>query len=147
MAAPNSGRTAKQRPEDRLGHRSAAEQSSVTRIDATDHPAPVIPPPSPMWTDSAIMVWQSILASPLKVYYEGTDYAVAYILCDLIADLSTNGLKTRGQIESLRKMMVDLGMTESSRRAADMIIQRIPVNQDPARVRAIETARSRRDSA
>lgn len=146
MAAPLTGRTGKQRPEDRLGHRTKAEQAKVARLPVPeDAPPVVIPEANPNWGTGTMQIWQSILVSPVsEAYYQDSDYATAWYFCELVEDSLSRGIKTKGQLETLRKFMQDLLLTESARRAADILIDRSPVEQDDARVLAMQAARDRR---
>lgn len=144
MAAPRSGPTAKQRPDDRLGHRTKAEQGNVTTITVPQEAAPpVIPAPKPEWTQTAKDAWASFVDSPAKQYWESTDYVTASFLCDLITSCQTTGYRA-GQVQMVRQLMVDLMFTETARRAADLQITRTPPVANPARVAALEAARNRR---
>lgn len=144
MAAPRSGPTAKQRPEDRLGHRTAAEQASVTQLNVRqEEPPPVIPSPEPDWAPVAVMMWDAWTTSPLRELYESTDYAACHLLCSVVTEITRTGYRA-GQLQTVREMMRDLLFTETARRAADIQITRTQPVQDPARVAAMATARARR---
>lgn len=144
MAAPKSGPTAKQRPDDRLGHRTKAEQGNVTTITVPQEAdPPIIPGPSPAWTQTAKDAWTAFTTSPARQYWESTDYVTAHFLCDLITSCQTSGYRA-GQVQMIRQLMVDLLFTETARRAADLQITRTPEQVDPAKVSAMEYARNRR---
>lgn len=144
MAAPKTGPTAKQRPDDRLGHRTKAEQGNVTTITVPQEaPPPVVPAPKPGWTETAVQAWQAFVDSPARQYWESTDYVTAQFLCDLITSCQTSGYRA-GQVQMVRQLMVDLLFTETARRAADLQINRTPEKADPAKVSAMEYARNRR---
>jgi len=144
MAAPKSGPTAKQRSEDRLGHRTAAELANVTTISPRqEEPPPVVPEPRESWSDTARMMWDAFVSSPVREYFESTDYAACHFLCDLVTDCQATGYRP-GQLMDIRMRMVDLMFTESARRAANIQINRTPAVQDPARVAAINQAANRR---
>jgi len=146
MAAPKSGPTAKQRSEDRLGHRTKAELDNVRTISPRqEHPDPVIPEPGPEWTDTARMMWDAFVTSPVKELYESVDYVTCHFLCDLVSNCQMTGYRP-GQLMVIRQMMVDLLFTETARRAANIQIERTQEVADPKRVAAIERARNRRTS-
>lgn len=145
-SAPKSGPTAKQRPEDRLGHRTAAELANVTTLNVRqEEPPPVIPDPRPAWSSTARMMWDAFVTSPVREYYESTDYAACHFLCDLVTDCQATGYRP-GQLMDIRMRMVDLMFTETARRAANIQINRTPPVADPARVAAINRAANRRQS-
>ena len=143
--APKSGPTAKQRPEDRLGHRTKAEQDNVLKISPRqEHADPVVPDEDPAWTDTARMIWSAFTTSPVRELYESTDYVTCHFLCDLVTQCQITGYRP-GQLMVVRQMMVDLLFTETARRAANIQIERTKPVEDPARVAAIERARARRN--
>jgi len=45
----------------------------------------VVPSPDPTWHNIARMLWDSILASGQSIYYEPSDWAVAYLTCESIS--------------------------------------------------------------
>jgi hypothetical protein len=148
MAAPKTGRTAKKRPEDRLGHRSQAEQEKFDTIDASDLPpipeAPEILEPAPYWHPVAVLGWTTFCESPLSKYYEQTDYVQAWVTCELIHNSIKDGMSA-GRSMQLRMYMNDLGFTEGARRAMDIAIQR-KTPEDSEKVKSMERARARRAS-
>ena len=144
MVAPKSGPTAKQRPEDRLGHRTKAELAGVTTLNVKqEEPVAVAPDPNPNWDTVPLAMWEAFVTSPTRQFHEATDYQTCFYLCDLIQDSYRTGFKP-GQLMVIRQLMVDLMFTETARRAANVFITRTPETKDPARVSAMETARNRR---
>lgn len=144
MAAPKTGPTAKARPEDRLGHRTKAELANVTTITPRqEEPPPVIPAARDDWTDTARMMWDAFITSPVREYYESTDYVSCHFLCDLVTECQRTGYRP-GQLMDIRTRMVDLLFTETARRAANIQITRTPPVENPARVAAMSQARNRR---
>jgi hypothetical protein len=142
--APKSGPTAKQRPDDRLGHRTKAEQAQATTLNVKqEEPPPVIPKPNPTWDAVPLGFWNAFITSPVREMYESTDYQTCYYLCDLIQDSYRTGFRP-GQLMVIRQLMVDLLFTETARRAANILVARTPEVLNPSRVAAIEAARSRR---
>lgn len=152
MAAPKTGPTAKKRPEDRLGHRTIAEQGKMEQIEGlTEEEIGAITAdlgdilqPSPDWHHVALAGWESFCASPLRRFYERTDYVQAWVTCELIHRTIKDGM-TAGRAMQLRMYMNDLGFTEGARRTMDIAIQKAaPVDTD--KVRSMERARARRAS-
>lgn len=144
MGAPKTGPTAKQRPDDRLGHRTKAEQAGVTVLNVPQEAAPpFVPSPAPSWTATAVDAYRAFCESPAKQYWESTDYVTAHFLCDLITTCQNTGYRA-GQVQMVRQLMADLMFTETARRAVDLQINRTPEQADPARVAAMDAARNRR---
>lgn len=143
-SAPKSGPTAKQRPEDRLGHRTKAELENVLTISPRqEHAPPVVPEPGDHWTDTARGMWDAFVTSPVSELYESLDYQTCHFLCDLVTNCQETGYRP-GQLMVIRQMMIDLLFTETARRAANIQIERTKPVEDPKRVAAIERARTRR---
>lgn len=144
MSVPHSGRTAKKRPEDRTGHRTRAELASVTQIPVSQEAAPpTIPAPDANWCQAAQQVWSAFVSSPVAYLWESTDYAQAWVTCGAIDSCVSKGYSAT-QLMTVRGLMNDLMLTEAARRSADIAITRTPVQEDPAKVRAMDVARSRK---
>lgn len=151
MAAPKTGPTAKKRPEDRLGHRTKAEQAKMEdlipdeEIEALKVDLGDILAPAEYWHHVALAGWQAFCESPLKRYYERTDYVQAWVTCELIHRCMKDGMSA-GRAMQLRMYLNDLGFTEGARRTMDIAIQRQTEAADPAKVVAKERLEARRAS-
>lgn len=141
VAGRSGGRNAK-RPEAKLGHPKTAQSAvkDFDRIDASDEPEAFVPEPNPNWTKAALLVWESVIASPTKIFAESTDYAYLYIVCEAVEQMAENGYKGI-QVQAVNSMFSNLGMTEIQRRAAKILIDRTPAPVELAPVRQIEDAR------
>lgn len=152
MAAPKTGPTAKKRPGDRLGHRTKAEQAKMeevevpaiseeelkTLVDLGD-----ILAPADYWHHVALAGWTAFCESPLKRFYERTDYVQAWVTCELIHRCMKDGMSA-GRAMQLRMYLNDLGFTEGARRTMDVAIKRQTEAPDPAKVVARERMEARR---
>ena len=152
MAAPKTGPTAKKRPEDRLGHRTKAEQSkmdevtvSAEEIEALKESLGTDLAPAEYWHPVALKGWQSFCESPLRRFYEDTDYVQAWVTCELIHRCIGDRMSA-GRAMQLRMYLNDLGFTEGARRAMDVAIKRETEKADPAKVVAKERLEQRRAS-
>lgn len=152
MAAPKTGITGKKRPEDRLGHRTKAEQArmdeivvSEEEIEALKSNLSVDMAPAEYWHPVALKGWQAFNESPLRRFYEDTDYVQAWVTCELIHRSIKDGMSA-GRAMQLRMYLSDLGFTEGARRAMDVAIKRETEKPDPAKVVAKERLEARRAS-
>ena len=152
MAAPKTGPTAKKRPDERLGHRTKAEQAkmdeitiSAEEIEALKSTLGTDLAPADYWHPVALFSWQSFCESPLRRFYENTDYAQAWVTCELIHRCLKDGMSA-GRAMQLRMYLNDLGFTEGARRQMDVAIKREVEKADPAKVVAKERLEARRAS-
>jgi hypothetical protein len=152
MAAPKTGPTAKKRPEDRLGHRTKAEQAKMDEIIVSEDEIEALKSslttdltPAEYWHPVALRGWLSFCESPLSRFYEDTDYVQAWVTCELIHRSLKDGMSP-GRAMQLRIYMNDLGFTEGARRQMDIAIKRETEKADPAKVVAKERLEARRAS-
>lgn len=97
------------RPRERKG----GQVDSITK--GVSQPA-TIPEPDPDWHAIAVIFWHSALESGQASFYQSSDYAFLYSLCD---DLSyyKKGVKRSGQmLASIYSAMERLLITEGDRR-------------------------------
>lgn len=97
------------------GERKRKERGS-TVSKGTSKPA-TMSDPDPAWCATARLIWDSMIESGGAAYYESSDYAVLYMVCDQIDHLYQQG--GRRSPEYLRVIMQTLGSllaTEGDRR-------------------------------
>lgn len=152
MAAPKSGPTAKKRPEDRLGHRTKAEQAQMDEVTVSEEEIEALKAslgtnlePAEYWHPVALKGWQSFCESPLRRFYEDTDYVQAWVTCELVHRCIGDKMSA-GRAMQLRMYLNDLGFTEGARRTMDVAIKRETEKADPAKVVAKERLEARRAS-
>lgn len=150
MAAPKTGPTAKKRPEERLGHRTKAEQAKMEDLTVSDEEIEALKSsvtaglaPNEDWHPVALKGWEAFNESPLRRFYEQTDYVQAWVTCELIHRCIKDGMSA-GRAMQLRMYLNDLGFTEGARRAMDIAIRRETEKADPAKVVAKERLEARR---
>lgn len=150
MGAPRTGPTAKKRPEDRLGHRTKAEQAKMDEVIVTDEEIEALKSSlhgeleaADYWHPVALRGWEAFCQSPLRRFYEDTDYVQAWVTCELIHRCVKDGMSA-GRAMQLRMYLNDLGFTEGARRTMDIAIKRETEKADPAKVVAKERLEARR---
>jgi len=152
MAASRTGPGAKKRPEDRLGHRTRAEQAKMDEVVVSEEEIEALKSslstdltPAEYWHPVALKGWESFNESPLRRFYEDTDYVQAWVTCELIHRSIKDGMSA-GRAMQLRMYMNDLGFTEGARRTMDIAIKRQVEAADPKKVVAKERLEARRAS-
>lgn len=107
------------RPRSRKGKEHAYE---VTKAKAGQVS---IPDPDPDWCNAAKMVWEAAQESGGSQFYENTDWAMLYLVCDQITHLYEQG--GRRSPEYLRVIVQTLGsllFTEGDRRKVRIELER-----------------------
>jgi hypothetical protein len=106
------------RPRSRKGKEYATE---VTRGVAL----PTEPPdPDPEWHPIALMLWEGALSSGQASFYQNSDYAMLYSLCDDISYIKKRGQRSAQMLATVYSAMTSLLITEGDRR-------RVRVELDP----------------
>lgn len=132
------------RPRERKG----SDQQSVTKGVA--RPA-TIPEADPEWHPIARMIWDAMLESGQSDFYQSTDWAVAYSLCEEISrykeplvNSKTGELyyKRSGQMfQTINAAMGDLLLTEAHRRRVRIELEAPVEEETPAALVAIQDYR------
>lgn len=97
------------------------------------------PEADPEWTPLAKMIWQSLADSGQSAYYQQSDWAYAYMLCEQITEyhinLETGEVKKRRSPEMLKAIMNGLSnllMTEGDRRRVRIELEEPEVEESKA---------------
>jgi hypothetical protein len=86
-----------------------------------------IPDASAEWGEAATMIWNAMIESGGAAYYESSDYAVLYMVCDQVDHLYRQG--GRRSPEFLRVIVQTLGAllaTEGDRRKLHIELAKAP---------------------
>jgi hypothetical protein len=130
------------RTEDRMGHRTQAEQT----VDKVVVGGPVrIPEPDEDWHPIALFAWEAFKASPLNIYYTETDMAFGWMTCDAIdaAYLSKSAMK----IQAAESMMRNGLFNEADRRRIRIEVTRQEPETNPTVDKNVTDFRARRRQA
>lgn len=104
---------------------------------------PTIPEADPTWHPIAEMVWNSLATSGQAAFYQSSDWAFAYSLCDDLTEYKQacwkDGTAKRSpeMLKALLSAMSNLLMTEADRRRVRIELQEPAPESDPAAVLAI----------
>lgn len=107
-----------------------------------------IPEADPDWHDIAVMIWDSLMESGQADFFQQSDWAYAYSLCDDVSHYKSAGRvnKHTGEFEAYRSpemlkaiqsAMASLLMTEGERRRARVELTQIEPEKTSAAVLAI----------
>ena len=114
---------------------------------------PVTIPDTPAeWHDIAVMVWEALIDSGQSDFYQQTDWAFAYSLCDDLTHYKNGGRWNRktGEFEpyrspemlkAIQSAMASLLMTEGDRRRVRVELTAPASEQAPASVVALASYR------
>lgn len=115
----------------------------------------VIPDPDPTWHDIARMLWDSLSASGQSDFYQQSDWAFAYSLCDDLSHykkpfVTKDGIeytKRSGQmLQTIYSAMSDLLVTEAHRRRVSIELNAPEPDVPTASVTAIADYKARLSS-
>lgn len=85
-----------------------------------------IPDPDLNWHKVAKMVWDSLEQSGQSDFYQQSDWAVAYMMCDTISEYRKATRRSAQMLQSIQTMMTNLMLTEGDRRRL-----RIELGEEP----------------
>ncbi|MFE6815246.1 hypothetical protein [Streptomyces sp. NPDC057677] len=133
------------RSEERMGHRSKQEKSSITKAPS-EPPAdlPDLPEPDPLWHPIATDWYLSLQESGQAAFYQPSDWAVARYAAELMSRGLSSDRPPNGQyVAALNSLMGTLLTTEGDRRRARMELERKkPSTAGSAKVTALDDYRS-----
>lgn len=83
-----------------------------------------IPEPDPDWHYIARYVWDAMLESGANRYYESTDWAVLFSICDDISYYKRTGKRSGQMLATINGMLTSLLLTEGDRRRVGIELQK-----------------------
>lgn len=133
------------RSEERMGHRSKEEKSSITKAPS-EPPGelPNLPEPDALWHPIATDWYLSLRDSGQAAFYQPSDWAMARYAAELMSRGLSGDHPPNGQyVAALNSVMSSLLTTEGDRRRVRIELERKPtVKAVPASVTAIDDYRS-----
>lgn len=87
------------------------------------------PEPDPDWHPIARMLWDAACDSPQNRWYEATDWAVLFSLCDDVSYFKRGAKRSGQMLATINSMMLSLMLTEGDRRRIGVEIQRASEEQ------------------
>lgn len=108
------------------GHRitQARKKNSELGVANAPHGETKIPSPDPDWHPIARMIWDAALSSGQRIYYESSDWAVIYTLCDDVSYYKSQERRSGQMLASINAMMTSLLFTEGDRRRVNIELDR-----------------------
>lgn len=83
-----------------------------------------IPEPDPDWHHIARYLWDGMLESGASRFYESTDWAVLFSVCDDITYYKRCGKRSGQMLASINSMLTSLLCTEGDRRRVGIELQK-----------------------
>lgn len=103
-----------------------------------------IPPADPDWHPIALRLYESIGESGQSCYFQSTDWAVAYMLCEEVsAYKNTPGKRSSMMLSSILSGMNNLLLTEGDRRKARIELDLPDESAGQADLKAIDGYKAR----
>lgn len=124
------------RPRSRRGSQAPA----VTRGLARDARAPG---PDPSWHPIASQLWEAVIASGQADFYQQSDYAVLYSLCDDLSHFKRSAKRSAQMAQTIYSALGSLLVTEGDRRRARIELDLPADADDDASVTAIADYKKR----
>lgn len=76
------------------------------------------------WSNLAKKLWDELRKSGQTRFYEPSDWAVAYLLCETVTEFQRSKMKNGQMLASIQSLMSDLLMTEGARRRVGIELDR-----------------------
>lgn len=92
------------------------KESKLQEVPAILPADNIQPEPDPEWTHTAVMIWQSMGRSAQTVFYQASDWAVAYFLCGAVSAFEKSGRRNGQMISAILSGCGSLMLTEADRR-------------------------------
>lgn len=119
--------------------RKGSDQQPVTKGVA--RPAS-IPEADEEWHPIARLLWDSLLESGQQDYYQSSDWAIAYSLCEDLSRYKSSNKRSGQMAQTIYSAMSDLLVTEGARRRVRIELEAPEPETKPASVVAIEGYKS-----
>lgn len=104
---------------------------------------PCTPPAAdPNWHPIATMLWDSLTNSGQSSYYQASDWAYAYSVCDDLSNYKESAKRSSMMAQVIYSAMSSLLVTEADRRRVRIELSEPPSETKLASVSAIESARA-----
>lgn len=102
-----------------------------------------IPRADPEWHPIARMLWDSLKRSGQSDFYEQSDWAVAYSLCEDLSLYKASGRRSSQMAQVIYSTMSNLLVTEADRRRVRIELHEPEAEEDTASVTAITGAKAK----
>lgn len=108
------------------GHRTtqARREAAVeTVVEAGEGVRP--PEPDPEWHPTARLLWDGVVASAQRRFYEPSDWAVLFFTCENVSYYLAGKHRSGQFLAALNSYMTGLLLTEGDRRRAGLEVRRV----------------------
>lgn len=134
--------TIPKRTEERLGHRTKAENDVTKAAGAAEV---VQPEGDPTWTPEVRELWESLGKSGQSRYYEPSDWAELRIVCWFISSKIAGGRMSGQDLASAHQALADHLVSDGARRRLRLELQRPKASKErdvPAGVTDLDRRRA-----
>lgn len=125
------------RPRERNGE--ARQQGEITKGELY---ATTVPRADPEWHPIARRLWDGCKTSGQSQYYQNSDWALLYSICDDLSEYKSSGKRSSMMATVIYSSLSTLLVSEGDRRRARLELQAPQVEQPDAALYAIDTYRS-----
>lgn len=101
-----------------------------------------VPNADPEWHEIARKLWDSLKTSGQRDFYQNSDWAYAYSICDDLSLYKKSGRRSSQMAQVIYSAMSNLLVTEADRRRIRIELHEPNNGEDIASVTAIESARA-----
>jgi hypothetical protein len=95
------------------------------------------------WHPISLMLWNSLKTSGQADYYQNSDWAYAYSICEDLSVFKKSGRRSSQMAQTIYSAMSNLLVTEADRRRVRIELQEPDTGEDEASVTAINDARTK----
>lgn len=100
-----------------------------------------IPDPDEAWHPIAAMLWEGLTTSGQADYYQDSDWAIAYALCDDLSHYKMQGRRSAQMAQVIYSTLSNLLVTEGDRRRARLELSPDEPEQDGPEVAVMDEYR------
>lgn len=106
-----------------------------------------IPEPDPDWHPIALMLWSSLEDSGQADFYQQSDWAMAYSICDDISHYKKSGKRSGQMLATIYSAMSSLLITEGDRRRVRMELTEPATDDDQPALAIVTNMRAQLEGA
>jgi hypothetical protein len=125
------------RSEDLARDRSRKGGDVVAVTKGIAYPVDRVPEPDMDWHPIAVMLWNSLESSGQSAYYQNSDWAYAFSVCDDLSLYKKQGRRSAQMLTAINSAMEKLLLTEGDRRRVRIELDPPPPDEPTASVTAI----------
>ena len=111
------------------GHRTTVAKTVQTVRVGGGREVQIPASPDPEWPPIATMLWEAAADSGEAVFYEPSDWAVLYSVCDDVSHYTSRKQRSGQMLAAINTMLTSLLLTEGDRRRVQIELERQEVEE------------------